>query len=259
MPTKTVVFVHGLFMSCNSWQHWVTYFERQGYSAQAIAWPGRDKSVKQLLAEHPNPEVGQQTFAAMIEHHEQVIRSLDEPPIIIGHSLGGLVTQLMLNRGLGAAGIAIDSAPPKGVISTEWSFIKSAWPLVNPFNPASRPYLMPFEGFQYAFANGMPLDEQKRAYEQVVPESIRLARGSLTADAAIDFKRQHTPLLMIAGEIDHIIPASLVRKNAKRYEASKPSVTEIHEFAGRNHALVGAKGWEEIADYSLAWIAKHGV
>ncbi len=259
MSSKTVVFIHGLFMSYNSWDHWVEYFGGKGYNAIAIPYPGRDKSVEQLRAEHPNPEVGEQTFDAMVEHHEKVIRGLDEAPIIIGHSLGGLVTQLMLNRGLGAAGVAIDSAPPQGVISMEWSFIRSSWPLLNPFNLPSKPYMMPFEGFQYAFANGLSLDEQKKGYEQVVPESIRLARGSLTSASAIDFKKQHVPLLMIAGENDHLIPASLNRTNFKRYEASKPSVTELKEFAGRNHFLVGAKGWQEIADYILEWVNKHQV
>lgn len=259
MSSKTVLFIHGLFMSSNSWEHWVNYFKDKGYDARAIAWPGRDKSVEQLRAEHPNPTVGQQTFSAVLDHHDRVIRGLAEPPIIIGHSLGGLITQLMLNRGLGAAGVAIDSAPPQGVISTEWSFLRSAWPLLNPLNAPSKPYMMPFSGFQYSFVNGLSPEEQKRAYEQVVPESIRLARGSLTSAARVDFKKQHVPLLMIAGGNDHLIPASLNRANFKRYEASQPSVTEFKEFEGRNHFLVGVQGWQEIADYILNWLSKHQI
>jgi pimeloyl-ACP methyl ester carboxylesterase len=257
--TKTVLFIHGLFMSANSWDHWVTYFEDKGYNAIAVPWPGRDKSAEQLRAEHPNPAVGQQTFSAVLDHHEELIRGLDEPPILIGHSFGGLIAQIMLNRGLGAAGVAIDSAPPMGVISTKWSFIKSNWPLLNPFNLPSKPYMMPFSGFQYSFVNGLPLEAQKRAYEQVVPESIRLARGSLTPAARIDFKKPHAPLLMIAGENDHITPASLNKANFKRYQASKPSVTDFKAFAGRNHFLVGAEGWEEIADYILNWLPQQQI
>lgn len=259
MSTKTVIFIHGLFMSANSWKHWVNYFQDKGYNAMALPWPGRDKSVEQLRAEHPNPTVGQQTFSAVLDHHEKVIRGLDEPPIIIGHSLGGLIVQIMLNRGLGAAGIAIDSAPPQGVISFEWSFLRSAWPLVNPFNRPSKPYMVPFSNFQYAFANGLSIDEQKRCYEAVVPESIRLARGSLTSAARIDFKKQHAPLLMIAGENDHIIPASLNKKNLKRYRSSSSSIAEYKEFEGRNHCLVGTQGWREIANYTLSWLAKHQI
>lgn len=259
MSSKTIVFVHGLFMSYNSWDHWVKHFEAKGYNAIAVPYPGRDKSVEQLRAEHPNPEVGQQTFTAVIEHYENVIRGLDEPPIIIGHSLGGLITQILLNRGLGAAAVAIDSAPPQGVISTKWSFVKSAWPLLNPLNRPSKPYMMPFSAFQYSWVNGMPIEAQRRAYENVVPESIRLARGSLTSAARVDFKKQHAPLLMIAGENDHLIPASLNRSNFKRYKASSPSITDFKEFAGRTHFLVGADDWQEIADYTLDWIEKQQV
>ena len=119
--------------------------------------------------------------------------------------------------------------------------------------------MMPFSGFQYSFVNGLPLDEQKQGYEQVVPESLRLARGTLTSVAHIDFQKPHAPLLMIAGENDHIIPASLNRKNFKRYEASKPSMTAFKEFEGRNHFLVGAKGWQEIADYILSWLTQQQI
>lgn len=258
MQSKTVLFVHGLFMSHNSWSHWVEYFQDKGYNAIAVPYPGRDKSIEQLRAEHPDPSVGEQTFTAVLEHLEKTIKGLDEPPIIIGHSLGGLMTQLMLNRGLGAAGIAIDSAPPQGVLSFEWSFLKSAWPLLNPFNSPSKPYMMPFESFQYSFVNGLPLEDQKRYYEQVVPESIRLARGSLTSAAHIDFKKEHAPLLMIAGENDHLIPASLNKKNFERYQAST-SITEFKQFEGRNHFLVGTDGWQEIADYILSWISEHNL
>lgn len=259
MATKSVVFIHGLFMSHNSWSHWVEYFESKGYNATAISYPGRDKTVAALRDEHPNREVGKQTFRAMLDHHIDVISKMDEKPIIIGHSMGGLVTQLLINRDLGAAGIAIDSAPPMGVISTKWSFIRSAWPLLNPLNAPGKPYMMPFAGFQYSFVNGMPEAEQRKAYEQVVPESIRLARGSLTPISRINFKKQHAPLLMVAGENDQLIPASLVRANHKRYQASSPSITEYQEFKGRNHFLVGADGWQEIADYSLEWIEKHNI
>jgi pimeloyl-ACP methyl ester carboxylesterase len=258
MSSKTVLFVHGLFMSYNSWNSWTKYFEARGYRAISVSWPGRDKPVQQLRAEHPNPDLGHCTLSQVIEHHVKVIESLDEAPIIIGHSLGGLITQLLLNRGLGAAGVAIDSAPPQGVLTTKWSFLKSNFTLFNPFQASSKPYLMPFSNFQYSFVNGLPLEEQRQAYaEQLVPESIRIARGALTSASRVDFKKQHAPLLMIAGENDHIIPASLNKTNFNRYKASSPSITDFKEFKGRNHYLVGAKGWEKIAEYILNWHDKN--
>lgn len=260
MSSKTVVFIHGLFLSYNGWGQWVKYFASKGYRAQAIAWPGRDQSVDALRQAHPDPKLGQRTFGEVLDHHIQTIKGLNEPPILIGHSLGGLLTQLLLNRGLGAAGIAIDSAPPQGVFTTQWSFLKSAFPLLNPLNPSSRPYQMPFPAFQYSFVNGMPLAAQRRAYdEQVVPESLRIARGSLTATAKIDFAKPHAPLLLIAGETDHIIPPSLNQTNFNKYKASAPSITEFKEFAGRNHYGLGAEDWQEMADFILAWISKQNV
>ena len=258
MSDKTVVFVHGLFMSYTSWDNWVKYFEAQGYRAISVPWPGRDKTVQQLRAEHPNPDLGKNTLSQVIEHHVKLINTLDKAPIIIGHSLGGLITQILLNRGLGSAGVAIDSAPPQGVLTTKWSFLKSNFALFNPFQSSSKPYLMPFSNFQYSFVNGLSLEEQRQAYEeQLVPESIRIARGALTSSSRIDFKKQHVPLLMIAGENDNIIPASLNKTNFNRYKASKPSITDFKEFEGRNHYLVGAKNWEEIADYILNWHDKN--
>ena len=258
MSSKTVLFIHGLFLSSSSWDHWVEYFEEKGYKAITVSWPGRDKPAAQLRAQHPDPALGQRTLSEVVEHHVKVINSLDEAPIIIGHSLGGLITQLLLNRGLGVAGIVLDSAPPLGVLTTKWSFLKSNFTVLNPLNASSKPYLIPFAKFQYAFVNGQPLEAQRRAYdEQVVPESIRIARGALTPTARIDFKKQHAPLLMIAGENDHIIPASLNKTNFNRYRASSPSMTEFKEFEGRNHYLAGAEGWQEVADYTLDWIAKH--
>ena len=253
MPTKTVVFIHGNFLSYNSWAPWIERYTAKGYRCLAIPYPGRDKPVDELRAEHPDPRLGELTLEQVIDLHVRTIEGLDEPPILIGHSFGGLLTQLMLNRGLGAAGVAIDSAPPQGILTTEPSFLRSAWPLLNPFTPASRPYLMPFSHFRYTFVNGMPLEEQRRAYdENVVPESLRLVRGGLGASARIDFKKAHAPLLFIAGENDHIIPAALNRANFERYKLSASRV-EFIEFPGRNHFGVAAPGWTEITDYALDW------
>ncbi len=256
MPTQTIVFIHGLFLSYQSWNPWIARYEARGFKCLAVPYPGRDKTVAELRSAHPDPSLGELTIDRVIDHVVQAIQGLDEPPVIIGHSFGGLLTQLLLNRGLGAAGVAIDSVPPQGILSPEPSFLRSLWPLLNPFSPVSRPYLMPFSHFRYAFVNGMPLEEQRRAYDAtVVPESVRLARGGLSASARVDFKKEHSPLLLIAGELDHIIPASINKANLQRYQAS-PSQTDFKMFPLRNHFGIGAPGWEEIADYALDWAAK---
>lgn len=253
MATKTVVFIHGLFLTYKGWEPWVKRYQAKGYNAIAIPWPLRDKSVEELRRIHPDPALGQLTLDAVLQHHINVIQGLSEKPIIIGHSFGGLLTQLLINRGLGAAGVAVDSAPPQGVLSFKWSFLKAGWPLLNFARSASKPYFMSFPEFQYAFVNGQPLEEQRRAYDTyVVPESLRAGRGALTSAARVDYNKPHAPLLFIAGETDHIIPASLNETNFKKYPANG-SVTAFKQFSGRNHFGLGAPGWEEMADYALDW------
>lgn len=259
MASKTVVFVHGLFVNDRSWKPWVNYFQAKGYNVVTIPYPGRDKAVANLKKEHPNSKVGELGLDEVLNHHINIIKGLDEKPIIIGHSFGGLLTQLLINRGYGAAGIAIGSVPPQGVLSFEWSFLKSTFPLLNPFNSSSKPYLMPFSHFQYTFVNGMPLAEQQKAYDEaVVPESIRLGRDGLSSKAKVDFSKPHAPLLLIGGESDHIMPASLNKTNAEKYKAS-PSITEYKWFPKRNHYGIAAEGWQEMADYVYAWVQKQEV
>lgn len=252
MNAKTLVFVHGMYMNSRCWEHWVPYFEAKGYRCLAPDWPGRDQPVEVLRNNHPDPQLGQLTLNRVLEHFTDAIKTLDEKPILIGHSMGGLIVQLLLQSDLAAAGVAIDSAPPPGVFSTKWSFLKSNWPHITPFASQSKPIAMTFERFQYTFVNGLPLEEQQAAYERyVVPESRRVPRAALTTH--IDFKKAHPPLLLIAGSSDNIIPASLNKSNHAKYKHS-PSITDFKEFAGRTHFIVGQKNWEEVADYILAWL-----
>jgi alpha-beta hydrolase superfamily lysophospholipase len=256
MKSKTIVFVHGMYMNPLCWEHWVDYYQSKGYKCLAPAWPGRDQPVDTLRQQHPDPQLSKLTLSKVLEHFTDTIKKLDEKPVIIGHSMGGLVVQLLLQKDLAAAGVAIDSAPPLGVITAKWSFLKSNWPHITPFVSQNSPIEMTFERFQYTFVNGLPLAEQRAAYERyVVPESRRVPRESLTA--RVDFKRPHPPLLVIAGLADHIIPASLNKSNFARYSSS-PSVTDYKEFEGRAHFIIGQKKWEEVADYVLAWLNEKG-
>ena len=252
--TRTIVLIHGNFVSKHSWDAWVTRYQKLGYNCVAIAYPGREGTVRSLR-ENPDPALmSSLTLARVTEHHVKAIRALDEKPIVIGHSFGGLITQLMVQRDVTAAAVAIDSVPPQGVLSFEWSFYRSTWPAINPFVPASSPYMMSFKHFQYAFANDLSLAEQRESYEKdMVPESRRLSRGGLSSAARVDFKRRRSPLLLIAGEKDRIMPAALNHRNYRRYSAS-PSVTDFKQFPGRSHySIIGGKGWEEVADYALDW------
>jgi pimeloyl-ACP methyl ester carboxylesterase len=259
MKFKTIVFLHGMFMTPLCWEQWVNHFQAKGYKCIAPAWPGRDKPIDSLRKNHPDPQVGRLTLSDVIEHLANTIKKLDEKPILIGHSMGGLIVQILLQKNLATAGVAIDSAPPAGVFTTKWSFLKSNWPMITPFVSRHEPRHMSFEDFQYAFVNTFPLAEQQAVYERyVVPESRMVPRESLGGIAKIDFKKQHAPLLLIAGSNDNIIPPSLNKANYEKYRQSF-SVTDFKEFAGRTHFIIGQTGWEEVADYVLTWLNDKGV
>jgi pimeloyl-ACP methyl ester carboxylesterase len=255
--TDTIAFIHGNFVTRRSWEPWMARYSARGYNVVSIAYPGRDRSVESLKANPRDPFLRTLDLKTTIDHQVREIRALDEKPIIIGHSFGGLLTQLMVQRDLAVAAVAIDSVAPPGVLSLEWSFFKGTWPVLNPF-AGSRPYYMSFKHYQYAFANDQTPAEQRAGYDlDIVPESRRLARGALFPAAKIDFKRSHAPLLFIAGEKDHLMPASLNRTNYERYKRKSSSLVEFKEFAGRGHySIIGGEGWEEVADYALAWVQR---
>lgn len=255
MTTKTIVLIHGLSVSKHSWDPWIARYRERGYKVVNPPYhPGLDKSLVELQQNPNDPLLRTITLPQVIEHHVKVIQALDEQPIIIGHSFGGLLTQLMLQRDLGVAAIAIDGVPPMGVLPTQWSFFRSTWPAVNPLIPASKPWYMTFQQFQYSWVHTLPLAEQRKAYDSIiVPESRGLYRSALTSDARVDWKKSRAPLLMIGGEKDHIMPAALNRANYRAY-AKTPAVTEYKEFPGHTHyTIVAGKGWEAVADYALEW------
>lgn len=256
MTSNTILFVHGMYMTPLCWEAWVSRFRAKGYECLAPAWPGRDRSVAELRKHPLDPQLGQLTLSAVLDHFTRTIQGLDEKPIVIGHSMGGLVAQVLLQRDLAAAAVAIDSAPPQGVVSLKWSFFKSNWPHINPFMPKGRPIEMDFERFQYAFVNTLPIEEQRAAFDKyVVPESRRVPAESLTSVAHVDFRKPGPPLLLIAGSADHIIPASLNGSNHAAYKRPD-SITDFKEFPGRTHFIIGQPGWEEVADYIASWLSE---
>ena len=256
MTTKTILFVHGMFMNKDCWNGWLGYYQNKGYKCIAPSWPFHEGSPEQLRKEHPNKKLGDLTLNAVVNYFENIIKTLNEAPILIGHSMGGLVVQILINKGYGACGIAIDPAPPVGVFSMKWSFLKSNLPVINPFK-GNTPDLMSFKRFQYAFVNGLPIEIQKDAYAKfVTPESRNVPRSSTKSAGKIDFLKEHNPLLIIAGGNDHIIPSGLNKTNFQKYKNTK-SKTDFKEFEGRTHFIIGQHNWEEVADYILEWTKKN--
>lgn len=245
MTSKTIIFIHGMFNGANAWDAWIEYFEQAGFTCLAPAWPFHDPA-------DDITNLGALTLDTVIARYQSIIRELPEPPILIGHSMGGLIVQVLLNQGLGLCGIAIDSAPPAGVSSLAWSFLKSNLPVINPFM-GDTPYVMSFPTFQYVFAHLLPLEEQMELYKKmIVPESRNVAR-SAGKFGKIDFTKPHSPLLLIAGEQDHIIPASLNKKNFLKYKPDG-SVAQFKIFPERTHSITAQHDWREVAEYILNWI-----
>jgi pimeloyl-ACP methyl ester carboxylesterase len=259
----TIVLIHGLWMTPRCWERWVPYYEKQGYRVLAPAYPGFEVEVEALRAD-PSP-IAKLTVPDTVAHLERIIDGLDRPPIIMGHSFGGTLTQLLLARGRGAAGVVIDSAPTEGVLVNPPSQIKSLFPILkNPANHAKAVGFTP-EQFHYAFTNTLSDAESAKVYDRyhiAAPASWVWAYGVFAnlkpgrQETWVDYRKaDRAPLLFIAGGADNIMPASVNRSNAKHYKSD--AVTDYKEFAGRSHYTIGEDGWEEIADYALSWALEH--
>ncbi|HZZ76672.1 MAG TPA: alpha/beta hydrolase [Puia sp.] len=254
--TKTILFLTGAFVGNNCWDAWRSFFEEKGFSTSAPPWPHKDASVPELRSRHPHHDIqlARLTIEELLMHYENIIKSLPEKPILIGHSYGGLMTQIFVNRGLAAAGVAIHPVPPLGVFPYEFTFLKAGWKSLGVFTDLDETYMMSFEDWQYAFVNGMPLEEQQAAYEKyAIPESKTVSRGALSGAAKVDFKKPHAPLLITAGDTDHIIPAHLNHRNFNAYE-TEGSVTDYKVFSGRNHFVLGQPTWKEDAAFIYDWV-----
>jgi pimeloyl-ACP methyl ester carboxylesterase len=261
MATDTIVLVHGFWVTPRSWEHWITHYEGKGYKVLAPAYPGFEVEVEALNAD--TTPIEQVTVPQIIEHFESVIGALDEPPIIMGHSAGGVFTQILLDHGFGAAGVAINSAPTEGVKRVPLSQINATFPVLK--NPANRHKAVGFtlEQWEYAFTNGFSEEQSRALYERYhIPASGAIFWGSALAnihpgkdDSWVNYDNaDRAPLLFISGSEDHLMPPSLQQSNAKHYRSDL--VTEVKEFEGP-HLLPARDGWEEVADYALDWAVAH--
>jgi len=260
--TDTVVLIHGLWVTALSWEHWIERYTERGYNVVARGWPGMDVPIEEIRKD-PSflADLG---VTEIVNHFDAIVRGLDRPPILMGHSFGGLIVQILLDRGLGAAGVAIDPAPVKGILQLPLSTLRVSFPALR--NPANLHKVsgLTADQFHYAFTNTLSEEEGQAVYERYeVPGPNRvlfqagLANLTPHATTTVDFRNDtRAPLLLIAGGKDHISPASLTRANFELYEKSK-AVTSLKEFPERSHFTIGEKGWESVADYALDWSVRN--
>jgi pimeloyl-ACP methyl ester carboxylesterase len=262
---QTIVLIHGLWMTPRSWENWVKHYSDRGHRVLTPAYPGFEAEVE-ALRDDPSP-IEAVTVPATVEHLESIVGELDRPPIIMGHSFGGVLTQILLDRGHGAAGVAIDSVPSEGIRVVPPSQIRATFPVLK--NPANRHKAVGFtpKQFHYAFTNTLTEEESRAVYDRYhIPAPGTFVWDPVLAnftpghqDTYVNFENDdRAPLLFIAGEEDNIMPPSVNESNAKHYRRSK-AITEYHEFPGRSHYTLGQEGWEEVADYALDWATKHAV
>ena len=265
MPAKgpdTIVLVHGFWVTPRSWENWITHFEAKGYRVFAPAYPGFEVEVEALRRD-PTP-IENLTVPAIMTRLETLVGGLEEPPIIMGHSAGGAFTQLLLDRGYGAVGVVIDSAPTEGVRVTPLTQIKASFPVLK--NPANRHRAVPltYEQWRYIFTNTFEEADARAAYDRYyVPASGGIFWDSVLAnfipgpqDVAVNYHNDaRPPLLFSSGSDDHLMPPAIQQSNLRHYESD--TITHIKEFAGRSHLMPAQKGWEEVADFALRWAVEH--
>jgi pimeloyl-ACP methyl ester carboxylesterase len=259
-----VVFIHGLWVAKGAWQPWVDKFAVAGHEAIAPGWPGEADTAEETRR-NPDAQAGV-GIDQVTEAFGRVAQSFDTPPVLVGHSFGGLIAQKLLGQGVGAAAVAISPAPMKGVLNLPIAQLRSASPVLG--NPANRPKAkgLTKEQYRYAFGNKLPEAESDALWERTaIPSPAKPLFEGATANfsprsaAMVEVNNGHRgPLLIIAGENDHTVPASSSRSSYKRYHKSS-AVTEFKEFPGRGHSLTLDDGWSEIADYVLEWLGQKGL
>ena len=259
---RPVVFVHGLWLLASSWDRWADLFEEAGYAPVQAGWPDDPETVEEANAQ---PDVlAHKTIRQVVDHYAKVVSELTKKPVMIGHSFGGLVVQIMAGRGLGAATVAIDPAPFRGVLPLPFSSLKAASPVLG--NPANRGRAVPltYDQFRYAFANAVTEAEAKDLYSAfAVPASgvplFQAAASNLnpwTEDKVDTRNPQRGPLLIISGEKDHTVPWAISNASYKKQKRNE-GITEIVEMPNRGHALVIDGGWREVADTALAFLNRN--
>jgi non-heme chloroperoxidase len=256
-----VMFVHGLWLLPSSWDRWAAVFETAGYAALTPGWPDDPETTAQA---EQNPEVfAHKSISQVADHFASIAESLARKPVIVGHSFGGLLAQILAGRGLAAVSVAIDPAPFRGVLPLPISALRAASAALG--NPANRHRAVPlsYDQFRYAFANAVPDDEARHLYETfAVPASglplFQAAAANLNpwTEAKVDTENpDRGPMLLISGEKDHTVPWAITNASYKHQRHNK-DVTEIVEMPNRGHALIIDSGWREVADTALAFVQR---
>lgn len=257
-----VVFVHGLWLLPSSWERWARVFEDAGFAPLTPGWPDDPETVAEANA-HPEVFAGK-SVGQVADHFADLIGRLDRKPVVVGHSFGGLITQMIAGRGLSAASVAVDPAPFRGVLPLPISSLRAASAVLG--NPANYHRAVPltYDQFRYSFANAVSEEEAKELYEKfAVPApgeplfQAAVANINPWTEVKVDtLNPERGPLLVISGERDNTVPWAIAHASFKKQERNESAVTEIVEMKGRGHALTIDDGWREVADTALTFVRR---
>ncbi len=261
-----IVLIHGLWMTPKSWDTWADRFRAQGHQVIVPGWPGIDDRSVEDIRRDPSALKGI-GLKQIADHYESISRRLPVKPIIMGHSFGGVLTQMLADRGLGSAYVGVAPGQTAGVTALPLSTLWTGTPILsNPFGikgakPLSKRH------FHFTFGNDLSRaasdalweEYAVNSYNRVFFEGVTSVLNEKGGVTHVDYARaDRAPLLLIAGEIDHVVPPAIVRAVEKKYRSTgSPAIVERKEYAGRTHRLVSQDGWEEIADYALTWAVAH--
>jgi pimeloyl-ACP methyl ester carboxylesterase len=256
-----LMLIHGAWLSARSWDNFAEYFRNRGFDVSVPEWPRKSGDVEELR--NDADEIKGLGLPEIVDHYEAQIRSLDQPPVLIGHSFGGLIVELLLDRGLGHAGVAMSPAPPKGILVLPFASLKAAAPALAHPSKWHGVVTLTLEEFTYAFVNTFSSEEAAAAYEKyAVPETGQIfyeagfANFHLHPPTEVHFKNdERAPLLIVGAEKDQTVPASLSHQQYGKYEKSDAQ-TDYIAFPGRPHLMMVAEGWEEIAAGIESWLER---
>lgn len=259
-----VVFIHGLWLHATSWGPWEEHFRAAGYTPIAPGWPHEPPTVAEARTQ---PElVANLGIDDVTAHFAEIITTLSAPPVLIGHSFGGLITEKLLGQGIGAAGVAIDPAQIKGVLPLPLAQLRAGLPALG--NPANlhRAVSLTQKEFRFGFGNALPEQESDELFDAwTIPSPARplfqaaAANFSVHSEAKVNTSNTtRGPLLLISGTADHTVPDVVTRSTLKQYRDST-AVTELTKFEGRGHSLTVDSGWKDVADAVLAWLSSKGL
>ena len=257
--TGPLMLIHGAWLSARSWEHFTAYFKEHGYKVSAPEWPRKHGDVEEIRGE--SAEIAGLGLDEIVDHYESLVHELDSEPILIGHSFGGLVVEILLDRGLGRAGVAMSPAPPRGILALPFSTLQASAPALG--HPSARKGIveLSLEEFTFGFANTFSPKDAEAAYDRyAVPETGRIffeagfANFHLHPATRVLFENgSRAPLLIVGADEDNTVPAKLSRKQYEKYKSST-ALTDYLEFPGRPHLMMASDGWREIAGAIDGWL-----